>query len=62
MKYYLFKDYITGGNALFDTRKTAEDFQDKFINFMELNDLDFSDCEYEIEELELNPDFNKWMA
>ena len=62
MKYYLFKDLICGGSAIFNNRHDVEIFRDKFIDFMKLNDNEFSECDYEIEELELNPDFDKWIA
>jgi len=61
MKYYLFKDYINNGEALFSTRNEANEFVKKFKRTVKME----SGCrvksdEYTIRELELNPDFDNW--
>lgn len=58
MPYYLFKEYICGTEALFATRHEAEVFASKYVYYM---GQDIEDSDYTIVELELNPNFNKWI-
>ena len=61
MKYYLFKDYISNEEALFSTRKEANEFVRKFKRTVETESgFRVEPNEYTIRELELNPDFDNW--
>lgn len=60
MKYYLFKDYISNEEALFSTRKEADEFARKFNTVEMESGLRDKPDEYTIRELELNPDFDSW--
>jgi len=61
MKYYLFREYLGGGVALFDTRKKAIEFANKVsIQLFEVSEEYLQNDEFDIEEVELNPDFEKW--
>lgn len=61
MKYYLFKDYINNEEALFSTRKEADEFVRKFKRTVETESgFRVEPDEYTIRELELNPDFDNW--
>lgn len=63
MKYWLFKEYNGGADALFSTRHEAETFANKYKNYMEYSTkIEVEDCEYEIIEIELNPNFNNWWS
>ena len=59
---YVFKDYLDGGTAVFDSIQKADDFAKKLNNhlFEEVGcGLDSGD--YEIVACEINPDFEKWI-
>ena len=63
MKYWLFKEYIGGADALFSTRHEAEVFASKYRYYMEYSTkIEVEDCEYEIIEIELNPNFDSWWS
>ena len=61
MKYYLFREFLGGGLALFETRKEALCFANKVNNALfETNGEGLLNDEFHIDELELNPDFKEW--
>jgi hypothetical protein len=63
MKYWLFKEYIGGADALFSTRHEAEVFASKYRYYMEYSTkIEVEECEYDIIEIELNPNFDNWWS
>lgn len=61
MKYYLFREYLGGGVALFDTRKKAIEFANKVsTKLFEVSEEGLQKEEFDIEEVELNPNFEEW--
>lgn len=63
MKYWLFKEYIGGADALFSTRHEAEVFASKYRYYMEYSTkIEVEECEYDIIEIELNPNFDEWWS
>lgn len=64
MKYWLFKEYLGGGAALFFSREEAENFRRKldkyFLDNPSIGEA-MDESEYDIMEVELNPNFEKWI-
>ena len=61
MKYWLFREHLGGNAALFFSHRDAETFRRKLdIRFLEEGGEALDKSEYDIMEVELNPDFEKW--
>lgn len=59
--FWIFKEYISGGAALFKTYEEADTFRRKCdIVLIESLGEAMDPCEWDIFEVELNPDFKTW--